>query len=181
MTDPNEPVFTNACEAMQWEISQALDERRPLPENASLHIASCPECAHFARLWRDGGGPAAALGREPVFDPALCQRVLDRTLRGGVSAPRIATLSTHLTRWAAVGAFAALSWWLLDPREGSPRVRRAPRPEAPRLASPSISLDRQLARIEQRGDREKEVLRNAMIDGTARFRDVLAWSSEALE
>jgi anti-sigma factor RsiW len=42
------------CEAVQMEISNALDEGAPLPTDAQEHVATCPACAAFLGAWTGG-------------------------------------------------------------------------------------------------------------------------------
>ena len=174
MIEPNESISFAAgtCEAHQWEASQALDERRTPSAETTRHLATCAECARFARLWRDGAGLAAA----PAEQPALTQRVVD-ALRHEEPAP--AKFRVPLARVAAVLALAALGWWLLDPRV-SPPPAKAGHGSAAVAGAPAQALARQIARVEEPFGREKVALHTAMIGGVQQVRDAFTWSAGAL-
>ena len=170
-----------SCDAVQWEISQALDERRPFSTAAREHLPTCPHCAAFAEAWGAEGGLVSLLDPAPALDPATAQRMMQASLAADAPAetvrPARAT-SAPLLRWAAVLALGALGWWLLDPKVAPPPSGPVARNAA---ASPTVAMSRQMARLEQPLVREQAALQGAAVDGLARVREVLDWSSGVLQ
>lgn len=163
---------------MQWEVSQAIDECRPVAEDIHAHLQSCAECSQFARLWSDGTGPVATMTLAPRSDPALTERVARNVIETQVEAVAPAKPAwRQLSRWVAVVAFVGIAWWMLDPRPDRPGQQN-------RVASVPVAtqaLDRQMKRLEQPMLAEKEALHLATLDGMARVQEVMNWSLTALE
>ncbi len=102
------------CDSPQEMISALTDDGLPFPEPIERHIASCPDCAAFARICREGTGKLSA--PLPSAGDDLRQKVLrlpaDRSVR-----PRfpIASLSA-----AAAGILLAAAWWFTRPAPEAP-------------------------------------------------------------
>ncbi len=184
MTNPTENFTMPAagsCEAFQWEISQALDERRTFSTTARAHLSGCAQCAAFAEAWGDESGLTGLLAQAPAHDPAVTERLIQAALLAEAPAtfvrPRRAATAPWL-RWAAVLALGAIGWWLLDPQV-------APTPTTITTAShgdsPALAMNRQMARLEQPLAREQAALQGAAADGFAHVRQVLDWSSNVLQ
>ncbi|WAC19327.1 hypothetical protein OVA24_19045 [Luteolibacter sp. SL250] len=123
------------CDSHQETISALTDDGLPFPEALSGHIASCPECAAFARIC-DGDLDALSAPLPSAGDD-LRQRVL--VLPAGRPArPRlpIAPLA------AAAGILLAAGWWLTRP------VPETPRP-APVVQNPTTEDATEIAALKE--------------------------------
>jgi anti-sigma factor RsiW len=184
MTHPTEPFSTpvaGSCEAFQWEISQALDERRTFSDSARAHLHTCPACAAFAEAWGEDGGLAGPLAHTPATDPAVAHRLVQAAL--ATDAPARLERSPRgsrgwLFRAVAVLALGALGWWLMDPR-----VVPGPPPATARTtgASPVLAMNRQMARLEGPMAREQAALQGAAVSGFTRLREIFDRSSTVLQ
>lgn len=102
------------CDSHQEKISALTDDGLPFPEALCGHIASCPECAIFARICGGDLDPLSA--PLPAAGHDLRQKVLrlpaDRSLR-----PRfpVASLSA-----AAALLLLAAAWWFTRPAPEAP-------------------------------------------------------------
>ena len=184
MTNPTEPFPTpvaGSCEAFQWEISQALDERRSFSDSAREHLHTCPACAAFAEVWGEDGGFAGPLAHTPAPDPAVAHRLVQAALATDVPARLERSSRTSrgwLFRAVAVLALGALGWWLMDPR-----VVPGPPPVAAKVAgaSPVLAMNRQMARLEGPMAREQAALQGAAASGFGRLRDIFDRSATVLQ
>ena len=186
MKTPDEiftPPDAGTCDAFQWEISQALDERREVSPAARAHLRSCPHCAAFADSWSDEGVDANRLSEAPAIDPAVTGRIVQASLAADVPA-RVERAPRRSGGWlfrvAAVLALGALGWWLMDPRTIAPPPSKVAS-TAGGKAMPVVAISRQMARLEEPLAREQSALHGAAVTGFARLREVLDKSSSALQ
>lgn len=113
------------CEAIQMEISNALDEGAPLPADALDHAATCPDCTAFLGAWTGRideilSGPMPPAGLE---------------LRNEVLAypERVSKLNSTRRRYRGYASAAAaavmlglLGYTLVDVRRGGTEVVKHP-------------------------------------------------------
>ena len=168
-----------SCEAFQWEISQALDERGPCNSSTQEHLQTCPHCSTFAENWGLAGTLAGLLAQPPVSQPALAERIIQTALVASEPAiaerPRRSTDAPWL-RWAAVLAMGTLGWWLLDPKTTPPSA-----PATTGSVSPTLAMNRQAARLKEPMLHEQAALQGAATDGLSRLREIFDWSAGVLQ
>lgn len=123
----------NPCDIHQEKISALTDDGLPFPQALRDHVASCRECAAFARTCRESDGMLSA--PLPSAGEDLRQRVLrlpsDRPAR-----PRlpVAPLS------AAAAILLAAAWWFTRPAPETPAIPPAAQSEAEEAAMEIAAL-----------------------------------------
>jgi hypothetical protein len=164
------------CAAIQWQLSELADREGVeagdasfLPAELHLHLDTCEECAHFARLWLEGAGePLAALKEQPAAPSLRLGNAIKQQLDAGVSGnvlvdvpfrTRNAVWLDLLSKIAATVAIGAFAFWLLKPsivHQSSKHTAEAPASKA---------LVQTFSAVERPMMHEREALRHAAIQG----------------
>lgn len=124
---------TSPCDNHQETISALTDDGLPFPEALSGHIASCPECAAFARIC--GGNLDALSAPLPAAGDDLRQKIL-RLPAGRRPRLPIASLA------AAAGILLAAGWWFTRPVPETP-------PPAPVVRNPATDEATEIAALKE--------------------------------
>ncbi len=171
------PEPLEGCAAFQWQLSELADQSRPMPDEVRAHLATCEDCAHFARLWLDNiEEPVAALQRPPAKASPELHRKITRSLAEAMPGAAVRSAPFPASKWdwrdallkaAAVAAVAAFSFWLLQPKIADP-----PKPSVAGAVT-TQALVHTVAAAEQPLVRERQALCRAAVEGGVHLRETL--------